>query len=89
MLFAPSTVAIAAIIVSLSDMRICGTPFINRLPDFFLLASDNLPFFRPMDMKDDYLDCQRCVLALEQVPSIRDHVKTISPVAVNHESILG
>lgn len=89
LLFAPSTVAIAAIIVSLSALNVCGTAFINRLPDFFLFASDNLPFFQPAEFKDDYLDCQRCVKALEQLPSIRDHIKAISPVGVNNANVLG
>jgi hypothetical protein len=89
LLFAPSTIAVSAIIVSLSDLQVCGTPFINRLPDFFFFASDELPFFRPCDLKDNYLDCQRCVRLMEQLPSIRSMTKTISPVAVNCESVLG
>jgi hypothetical protein len=89
MLFAPSTVAIASIIVSLSDLRVCGSSFINRVPDFLLFASDDLPFFRPADMNDDYLDCQKCVKALEQLPSIRDKIKTISPISVSNRRVLG
>jgi hypothetical protein len=89
MLFAPSTVAIASIIVSLSDLRVCGSSFINRVPDFFLFASDNLPFFRPADMNDNYLDCQSCVKALEKLPSIRDKIMAISPISVSNERILG
>lgn len=80
--FAPSTIAVASIIVTLSGMNINCQPFIDRVPDFLLFPNDNLPFFRCSENKSDYLDCQRCTRALQQLPSVRERIKAISPVSI-------
>ena len=83
MLFAPSTIAISAVLVCLSELRVDGRPFLDRVPDFFLMPHDSLPFFRAADGKSEYLDCERCVQRMEKLPSVRQKMQpAISPTGV-------
>lgn len=47
MVFAPSTVAVSAVIVSLSVMHLSADALLATLPQFLLLASPGQPFFQP------------------------------------------
>lgn len=84
MLFAPSTIAISSILVCLSECRINGKSFLDRLPDFFLMPNAQLPFFRVADGKSEYLDCQRCVEVMERLPSVQVKLQPVnSPTSVS------
>jgi len=68
LLFAPSTIATTAMIVSLSLHRLTCDQFLDCLPDF-LFPDRDYAFFRTD--KQAYLDFHRCMLAMETLPTFR------------------
>lgn len=72
LLFAPSTIAITAMIVSLSLHHITCQKFLNKLPDFFFPDRDNFPCFQKgEENKESYLDFHQCMLSIETLPTFR------------------
>jgi hypothetical protein len=80
LLFAPSTIAISAAVVSLSLLKVNCDKFVNSLPEF-LLPNSAFPFFLEVDGKSQYLDMNSCMKAMERLPYIRTTFQK-SPVSV-------
>jgi hypothetical protein len=70
LLFAPSTIAISATVVSLSLLKVNCDKLVNNLPEF-LLPNSSFPFFLEADGKSQYLDMNSCMKAMERLPYIR------------------
>lgn len=60
MLFAPSTIAISAVLVSLSYLHLSADTLLSSLPKF-MLNTDGYGFFLPEEGKQGYLDTKLCV----------------------------
>jgi hypothetical protein len=80
LLFAPSTIAISATVVSLSLLKVHCDKFVDSLPEF-LLPNSSFPFFLEVDGKSQYLDMNSCMKAMERLPYIRATFQK-SPVSV-------
>jgi hypothetical protein len=81
LLFAPSTIAISAVVVSLSLMKMDCSRLLDSLPEF-LLPSRAYPFFKEEDGKNLYLDLNSCVKAIEKLPYVRSTYMTRSPTSI-------
>ena len=84
LLFAPSTIAISAVVVSLSLKKMDCSKLVDSLPEF-LLPDRAYPFFLEADGKSMYLDINTCVRAMERLPYIRASYMTQSPSSVSNE----
>ena len=83
LLYAPSTIAISAIIVALSVMNVNCESFLDKIPDYFFPGYSNDFFVESeVDQKSKFLDCDACVKALEKVPSMRTTSNTRSPASI-------
>lgn len=86
LLFAPSTIAIAAVVVALSLQKVECDAFLNALPNYFFAAEQSYGFFRASAQKRDYLDCQACMQAMESMVSLRP-LPTSSPCTVSDAAL--
>lgn len=82
LLFAPSTIAISAVIVALSVMNINCEAFLDKVPDYFFPGYSKEFFLEGDGQKIKFLDCDACVKALEKVPSMRTTSNTRSPASI-------
>lgn len=96
MLFAPSTIAISAVIVALSLLKADSQAFTDRLPDFFFpreqdpstsSSSSTAACFQAESGKLGYLDFSVCLQVIERLPSIRSVQPIRSPVCVADDSV--
>lgn len=85
LLFAPSTIAISAVIMSLSLLRMDCSKLVDSLPEF-LLPNRAFPFFLEEDGKSMYLDVNTCMKAMERLTYIRSTYMTRSPTSVADEA---
>eukprot|EP01040_Poterioochromonas_malhamensis_P000536 gene536-571_t len=88
LLFAPSTIAISAVIMSLSLLRMDCSKLVDSLPEF-LLPNRAFPFFLEEDGKSMYLDVNTCMKAMERLTYIRSTYMTRSPTSVANTDEIG
>lgn len=81
LLFAPSTIAISAIIASLSLLKIECQSFLQKLPEFFF-PNEEFLLFTKEEGKLPYLNFHPCMAAMEKLPSFRTHNCNNSPTSV-------
>lgn len=81
LLFAPSTIAISAIIASLSLLKIGCQPFLQNLPEFFF-PNEEFALFSKDEGKLPYLNFHPCMSAMEKLPCFRSHNCNNSPTSV-------
>ncbi len=84
LLFASSTIAMSAVVVALSLLKVHSPGFLTKVPDFFF-PSHTSPFFQ--GSKQSYLDCATCLQVMERMPSMRIEHPTRSPVCVSDETL--
>lgn len=93
LLYAPSTVAVSALIVCLSMLGISCQPFLEKLPEFFF-PNGEYKIFTEEEGKSAYLHFHECMAAMERLPSVQSihHCNSsptsiaISPMTVHDET---
>jgi len=73
LLYAPSTIAISAIIVCLSMLEINCDSFLQKVPEFFFPNGEYNIFTAEKDGKLAYLHFHECMLVMENLPSVRSY----------------
>lgn len=81
-LFAPSTIAISALLISFSMLQIYCTTWLDSIPDFCLPNAIN-PVFQVGTLKVNYLDLDKCITTFEQIPSLKEQQDSTSPTSVS------
>ncbi len=80
LLYAPSTIAISALLISFSLHHLHCTEWLDSIPDF-CLPNDNNPFFLSPAEGGRYLDIDSCILSFEKIPMLR-HSCSKSPTGI-------
>lgn len=88
LLYAPSTIAITALLLSFSLLKIPCSKLLNALPLFCFLSPAN-PFFecdegmaqdgRPLSPNARFLDHERCIAEFQKMEVMRNYQRSASP----------
>ena len=81
MLYAPSTIAISALLISFSMIHVNCVKWLDSIPDF-CLPNNNSSIFPQVSAQAVFLDIDSCILAFEKIPSLMVHKKAQSPTSV-------
>lgn len=79
LLYAPSTVAISALLISFSVHHLPCATWLNCIPDCCLPSAEN-PLFRG---DPSLLDIDSCILSFERMPMLRAHYASKSPTGID------
>jgi hypothetical protein len=87
LLFAPSTIAVAALLVTYSVLEMDFAPCLDAIPDY-ILPHNSLSVFQPGSPLDPYFDIDACIVAFKRVPYFRMRLRkdhTVSPGSITQD----